>query len=150
MGYTSADGVFVGFKQGQTDYILLVQTLDKLPSLNDMKEYLLSPDASTSDKGMYRNPSLRNMLDPIDRLLYPLLRWIIHSNPCSIRSIDSTSMEALVGLPYHHHQFEIVMSSPSKATKFQALKKECLASPPSLFAFHGMIFSFSSHIIYVS
>ena len=146
MGYTCADGVFVGFKEGQTDYNLLIHTLDKLPSLKDIKEYLLSPDASLSDKGMYRTPSLKNMLDPINRLLYPLLRWIIHSNPCSIRAIESTSLEALVGLPHHHHQFEIVMSSPSKATKFQALKRECLASPPSLFAFHGMI-SATSFII---
>lgn len=61
---------------GKIDYARLGAVLDKSPSVADMKELAGKQSAVKSDKP---RSALREKLNELDILLYPLLRWIITS-----------------------------------------------------------------------
>ncbi|KAJ3035156.1 hypothetical protein HDV00_004278 [Rhizophlyctis rosea] len=83
--------------------------------------------------------NLRPFLDRVDKLLYPLLRWIICSNRSYFRELVDPR-EQIVGVEAKYVQFKMVMGSPDKETRFmREREKECPASQgkvQSLWAFH--------------
>ncbi|KAJ3301850.1 hypothetical protein HDU93_006790, partial [Gonapodya sp. JEL0774] len=81
-------------------------------------------------------PSLRNMLDEIDLLLYPLLRWIIASNRAYFRELWNPE-ERLAGLDKRYIQFKMVMGSLEKEEQFVKEKAGSSKRPQSIYAFHG-------------
>ena len=85
--------------------------------------------------------SLRPFLDMIDKLLYPLLRWIICSNRSYFKELVDPR-ERIAGVNMRYTQFKMVMGSPDKEARFLAEReKECSAAPlKSIWAFHGMRF----------
>ncbi|KAJ3161754.1 hypothetical protein HDU86_006525 [Geranomyces michiganensis] len=82
--------------------------------------------------------SLRPVLDQIDQLIYPLLRWIICSNRSFIKELR-VDEEKVTGIGAGHLQFKMVMSTPEKEEIFLKEQKQWVASNAvqSLWAFHG-------------
>ncbi|KAJ3056080.1 hypothetical protein HK097_008208 [Rhizophlyctis rosea] len=81
--------------------------------------------------------SLRPFLDMIDKLLYPLLRWIICSNRSYFRELVDPR-ERIAGVNMRYAQFKMVMGSPDKEARFLAEReRECASAPvKSIWAFH--------------
>lgn len=69
-------------------------------------------------------------LDKIDRLLYPLLSWIIYSNRSHIVMLPQDMQFDFMNT---RHQFMLLSSPPEQESEFQILK----AKHGSTFAFHG-------------
>ncbi|KAJ3022703.1 hypothetical protein HKX48_005473 [Thoreauomyces humboldtii] len=82
--------------------------------------------------------TLRPILDPIDPLIYPLLRWIICSNRSFIKELSKPE-EKITGLGTGLMQFKMIMSHPEKEEKFAKAQKTFAseAEVESLWAFHG-------------
>ncbi|KAI8609694.1 hypothetical protein BC830DRAFT_1070648 [Chytriomyces sp. MP71] len=84
------------------------------------------------------------MLDSIDVLLYPLLRWIICSHRGFIRELKEVE-ERVHGVHGGYVQFQLVLGSPEKEARLQLCRKEHAADKsmrqievvPTLFAWHG-------------
>ncbi|KAJ3279636.1 hypothetical protein HK104_001273 [Borealophlyctis nickersoniae] len=97
--------------------------------------FILDPELL---KASHTSLNLRPCLDKIDRLLYPLLRWIICSNRSYFRELVDPK-ERLVGVTSSYKQFKMVTGSPDKEERFMKERnKECANLPiKSLWAFHG-------------
>jgi len=78
--------------------------------------------------------SIKASCDNIDRLLFPLLRWIITSNRAYLVRLDPKERITEMGTEY---QYMFLSSPPEKESKFQKLKKE----KGTFWAFHGSGFS---------
>ncbi|KAI8819192.1 uncharacterized protein EV422DRAFT_535429 [Fimicolochytrium jonesii] len=82
--------------------------------------------------------TLRPILDPINPLIYPLLRWIICSNRSFIKELKG-STEKIAGVGVENVQFKMVMSTPEKEARFIRERNLHASSKnvKSLWAFHG-------------
>ncbi|KAL6064174.1 Protein mono-ADP-ribosyltransferase parp8 [Balamuthia mandrillaris] len=74
--------------------------------------------------------SMKDQLDRVDRLAYPLLQWIISSNRSHIVKLSKSRHIPSMNTPY---QYVLLSSPPEKEEKFRELK----AQHGSVFAFHG-------------
>ncbi|KAJ3144330.1 hypothetical protein HK101_002726 [Irineochytrium annulatum] len=61
--------------------------------------------------------SLRPVMDLIDPLLYPFLRWLICSNRGYMRELKD-DREKIVGIEKEYVQFQLVLGSPEKEERF--------------------------------
>jgi len=82
--------------------------IEKFPSVEEMSK----PTDSRS---------LKNTLDLLDPLAFPLLRWVITSNRAHLAPIPEKDQIKEMLTP---HQYIFLSSPPEKEHKFQQLKKE--------------------------
>ncbi|KAJ3167957.1 hypothetical protein HDU88_001904 [Geranomyces variabilis] len=82
--------------------------------------------------------SLRPVLDQIDPLIYPLLRWIICSNRSFIKELRREE-DKVTGIGAGHLQFKMVMSTPEKEEIFLKERKQWASgnAVQSVWGFHG-------------
>ncbi|CAG8545611.1 3514_t:CDS:10, partial [Cetraspora pellucida] len=118
---------------GQPNYSLLQSVIDKLPQVNEMVKYA-------------KKKILKQELDKLDTLCFPLLSWIISSNRTHLRLLESDEEKVQFNETSSAYgnwkQFIMIMSSPEKEETFQVekdkLKKERRGQTlGELFAFHG-------------
>lgn len=112
--------------------------LDTLPSITEMKEYLL--------KG--RHTSLQSWVDRLSPAALGVLRWIIASNRSCIVQVDnldgkSNKMpeERVTGMP-EYMQFRFAQGAPDKEQRFISSMRDekpqmSNSSYPTIFAWHG-------------
>ncbi|KND03411.1 uncharacterized protein SPPG_00897 [Spizellomyces punctatus DAOM BR117] len=108
----------------------------------ESKRQKMPQDCPTKQSPSYvdrgKSLTLRSTLDSINRLLYPLLRWIICSNRSHVKElVDDKEKVAGVGVGYW--QFKMVMSNPDKEERFLKEQRALTARKhvKSLWAFHG-------------
>jgi len=101
---------------------VLIEVLKKLPSIKEMTAF-----GSTQKQ-------LKVRLDQIDPLCYPLLRWIVTSNRCHLKKLESHELIKEIGTEF---QFELKSLPPAKERKFQEMKKK----HTSFYAYHGSPFA---------
>eukprot|EP01116_Phalansterium_solitarium_P004513 TRINITY_DN1553_c0_g1_i2.p1 TRINITY_DN1553_c0_g1~~TRINITY_DN1553_c0_g1_i2.p1 ORF type:complete len:305 (+),score=125.06 TRINITY_DN1553_c0_g1_i2:874-1788(+) len=77
--------------------------------------------------------ALKEQLDALDPLAFPLIRWIITSNRAHLVKLDPKDHIKPMATP---HQYLFMSSPPEKENNFQALK----AKHGSFYAFHGSPF----------
>ncbi|CAG8500183.1 4736_t:CDS:10, partial [Acaulospora morrowiae] len=114
------------------NYQLLHKIIDKLPSVNTMVQYC-------------KKKILKQELDKLDVLCFPLLSWIISSSRTHLRLLESEDEKVQFndnnGNSGNWKQFIMIMSSPEKEEIFQQekekLRKEKDQRVGELFAFHG-------------
>lgn len=118
-------------------YIALQLLLDLLPSVTEMREYL-----------MHQGSSLRNWLKMPNASL-GVLRWIIASNRSCIRAVDIPEKEGGAAQPSVKEprvqglekllQFRFASGAPDKEHTFmEAIQKETRSlEHPTMFAWHG-------------
>ena len=106
---------------GDIDFALLDATLSLIPAVDELVALIR--------RGRERFVQVMNALDV---LIIPLLRWLFISCPTYIRPLAQEERFANMVTP---HQFVLLMSSPEKEHRFQQLKAE--AKAPSIWAFHG-------------
>lgn len=117
-------------------YYMITMLLEMLPSIPEMKNYLLSK----SNQGA----TLASWADRIPPAALGLLRWIIASNRSCIVQVDSLdgasrkSEERVSGMP-GWMQFRFAQGAPDKEQKFITSIRETTsgAKYPTLFAWHG-------------
>lgn len=117
-------------------YYMITMLLEMLPSIPEMKNYLLSK----SNKGA----TLASWADRIPPAALGLLRWIIASNRSCIVQVDSLdgasrkSEERVSGMP-GWMQFRFAQGAPDKEQKFITSIRETTsgAKYPTVFAWHG-------------
>ena len=110
--------------------------LDTLPSVRQMKDFLLSRNG--------KNTSLRAWTDRISPAALGVLRWIIASNRSCIIQVDdidgdsSKSEERVSGMS-QWMQFRFAQGAPDKEQRFvTSVRQEAKNSNhPTLFAWHG-------------
>jgi len=107
------------------------QTKRNLPALNKLIQ--LVPTIEEVKK-LPDTKSIKVMLDSIDRLAFPLLRWIITSNRAHLAKLETKDC---IEEMKTEHQYIFMSSPPEKESKFQKIKKE----KGSFWAFHGSSFS---------
>ncbi|CAG8574161.1 28599_t:CDS:10 [Dentiscutata erythropus] len=118
---------------GQPNYTLLQSVIDKLPQVNEMVKYA-------------KKKTLKQELDKLDTLGFPLLSWIISSNRTHLRLLESdeekVQFNETTSAYGNWKQFIMIMSSPEKEETFQ-IEKEKLRKERrgqtlgELYAFHG-------------
>ena len=117
-------------------YPTICMLLDTLPTIPEMKEYLLG-------KGS-QEPSLRAWTDRISPAALGLLRWILASNRSCIVQVDSLeeesrkSEERVSGMP-GWMQFRFAQGAPDKEQRFVMSIRQTTsaAKHPTIFAWHG-------------
>ncbi|KAI9366084.1 hypothetical protein DFJ73DRAFT_807042 [Zopfochytrium polystomum] len=98
---------------------------------------LLLPPQEQSYRVSSLDISLRPFLDSIDKLLYPLLRWIIGSNRGYIKELTNPA-EMIANVPTNYKQFRFVMGSPEKEAKFLSERAQVTEKKfQTIYAFHG-------------
>ncbi|KAI8921387.1 hypothetical protein DFJ77DRAFT_161875 [Powellomyces hirtus] len=82
--------------------------------------------------------TLRPILDKIDPLIYPLLRWIICSNRSFIKELRRPE-EKVANVGAGQLQFKMIMSNPEKEELFVKNQRQWAGNTAvkSLWAFHG-------------
>jgi len=109
----------LSFMNGNTKNNTKVKSvLDKLPSIQELSD--LATDSKT----------IKENLDKLDPLAFPLLRWIITSNRAHLAKLDPKRHIKEMSTP---HQYLFLSSPPEKEKQFQELK----AKYGSFYAFHG-------------
>eukprot|EP01094_Clydonella_sp_ATCC50884_P024780 TRINITY_DN6310_c0_g1_i1.p1 TRINITY_DN6310_c0_g1~~TRINITY_DN6310_c0_g1_i1.p1 ORF type:complete len:711 (+),score=128.11 TRINITY_DN6310_c0_g1_i1:147-2279(+) len=81
--------------------------------------------------------ALSSLLDNIDVLCYPLIRWILSSNLAHISPLPEKHHIAAMNTP---HQFVLVSANPQKEAIFRSRREKAKAKKGgsgSFFAFHG-------------
>lgn len=110
--------------------------LDTLPSVRQMKDFLLSRNG--------KNTSLRAWSDRISPAALGVLRWIIASNRSCIIQVDNLTGETskfeerVSGMP-QWMQFRFAQGAPDKEQRFVTSVRQEAKNPnhPTLFAWHG-------------
>jgi len=106
--------------------------IDKLPSVTEMQKY-------------ENTAALKEALDRIDRLCFPLLRWILTSNRAHVTKLkDHEVIQGLGGI-----QFTLLSTPPAKEKKFKAMVEQFAKEKRGegkFHAFHGSAF-FNWHSI---
>lgn len=123
----------------------IVMLLDTLPSVKEMREYLVQQNRITE-------PNLRSWKERISPAALGLLRWIIASNRSCIVQVEECPGQEDMETSIRHHekcsnvpmdwiQFRFAQGAPDKEQRFlQSLKDErshLSDRYPTLFAFHG-------------
>ena len=116
--------------------VCICDLLDTLPSVADMKQFLLKSDGP--------NKPLQKWKDRISPAALGVLRWIIASNRSCIIQIDSLDgngqpAEDRVSGMKGWMQFRFAQGAPDKEQRFIASVQEntSLAKHPTMFAWHG-------------
>ena len=95
---------------------------------------LISADEFRDLTREYPNPigkkTLRENLDAIDDLIYPLLMWLLTTNRAHLRPLTDRERFPNLGT---RHQFVLMSGPVEKETEFQNLKRE----HGSIFCWHG-------------
>lgn len=114
----------------------IVQQLDLLPPVKELKEYLLRGRLAT----------LSSWTDRIPPTASGILRWIIASNRACIVAVDNPEQpdygqdERVQGME-NWMQFKFAMGAPDKERRFmtamQATQKRLSLTHPTVFAWHG-------------
>lgn len=115
---------------------IMCKLLDTLPSVPEMKTYLLSMGGS--------HVPLASWHDRISPAALGILRWVIASNRSCIMQVDSLedsdrpSDDRVCGMP-GWMQFRLAQGAPDKEERFiQSIHKtSCTSKHPTLFAWHG-------------
>lgn len=100
------------------DCQVIKKLFEKMPSVQDMSQHCES------------SRSLRQYLDQIDLLAYPLLRWTLTSNTAHIAKLADHEIIQGTGTKW---QFKLLTTSPAKEARFEAEKKK----HGSFWAWHG-------------
>jgi len=105
--------------------VRLKECMTHMPSISQMR--------TVAEGGKQK---LKEYLDKLDLLLYPLLQWIITGNRCHLRML--APKERMLGM-HTPYQFILLSSSPEKEFLFQKDKKEAAEKKGrgSIWAFHG-------------
>lgn len=115
----------IGFETdtGEQDIDKLLCVLDLIPPIEEMKKY-------SSDE------QLKFVLDKIDPLCFPLLRWILQSNRTHLSLIPENEQIKEMNTP---HQFQIISSFPEHERKFQEWRSRSISEggKGTFVSFHG-------------
>lgn len=117
--------------------VSIVQLIDSLPSVEDMKRHLERKVKAGKSK-----PRLKDLDPVILPAAWSILRWCVASCTAYLEEISSGE-ECVRGLDPAWRQFRFSVGAPDAEAKFQAAVREAQASNrnaqiyPSLFAFHG-------------
>jgi poly [ADP-ribose] polymerase 6/8 len=114
-------GFMKGTRMDEPDVAKVMQVINHIPPVKDMLEYKNSSD-------------LKDALNAIDPLCFPLLRWIITSNRTHLEMLPVESQISAMGTP---HQFILRSATPEKEKAYLAEKAKHGFFP----AFHGSAFS---------
>jgi len=106
---------------GKPDKTKVGNVLEKIPSIADLQKF---PDS----------PTIKEYLDGIDILCYPLLRWCLTSNRAHMSSLKPSDRITQIGTTI---QLLLLSCPPKKELKFQQEKKK----KGSFYAFHGSAFN---------
>mmetsp|Transcript_5967 Transcript_5967/g.22649 ORF Transcript_5967/g.22649 Transcript_5967/m.22649 type:complete len:654 (-) Transcript_5967:46-2007(-) len=93
---------------GSKDMTLLRSVLNSIPSVDLLGKWI-------------REGKLKENLDKINHLCYPLLRWIFSSNRTFMKCLKE---EEKLDTLHTSFQYAMLNSTPEKELKFQALKKK--------------------------
>lgn len=116
--------------------ISICMLLDTMPSVKDMKDFLLSKGGQEA--------SLRAWTDHCSPAALGILRWIIASNRSCIVQVDSIdgglkkSEERVSGMP-NWMQFRFAQGAPDKEQRFMTSIRNTTSNAryPTMFAWHG-------------
>jgi len=114
-------GFMTGEKMDQKNGTFVHEVIQMIPAMKKLLEYSSSTD-------------LKEYLDTIHPLCFPLLRWIITSNRVHLELVPKEKQMKEITTPY---QFVLRSSTPEKEKKFVAER----AKQGSFFAFHGSALS---------
>ena len=122
-GADADDMTAVGIEmpKDQMDLQALKKTVSGIPSVADMSQWAVRGGSSL----------LRQELDKIDVLIYPLLRWLVTTNKAHLRRLREDEQFSSLGSP---HQFVLMSGPVEREQEFQSLKR---ANGGSLFLWHG-------------
>jgi hypothetical protein len=108
-------------RKDENDNSKMKDVLDKFPAVAEMKKWC--------GKGV-----LREELDKLHPLCWPVLRWLIASNRCYLKKL--TEKES-IGSMNTEHQYLMLAGTPEKEKRFREMKKQY----GSVWAFHGSALS---------
>ncbi|KAG2071233.1 hypothetical protein BDR04DRAFT_1075782 [Suillus decipiens] len=117
--------------------IAIVQLIDTLPPIQDMKKHLEKKVASGTNK-----PKLKDMDPSILPAAWSILRWCVASCTAHLQEL-SEEEDQVQNIGSQWRQFRFMVGAPDKEAKFKyALDQEIHVDPnakiyPTLYAFHG-------------
>lgn len=116
-------GIGFELENGEQDITSLLRVIDLIPPVKEMAKY-------SSDE------QLKFVLDKIDPLCFPLLRWVIQSNRTHLSFIPEDEQIPEMNTPY---QFQIISSFPEHERKFQEWRSRSIKEKGSgtFVSFHG-------------
>jgi len=138
IGY-SADGAWTNPKEVEVRRLVEFQSLapgqecpadlQNLPELENVVKKIPSVEEMT-EWAKQGKKMLREKLDEIDDLIYPLLMWLLTTNRAHLRPLAAREKFPDLGTP---HQFVLMSGPVEKETEFQNLKRD----HGSIFCWHG-------------